>query len=203
MAFNGRNFVIMTDDETGDGVSALWSRDGHTWTRAAFTASGEQFNQVRVLNGQFVAVGGLMPRVCAGCTYPAYLATSPDGISWQGHPSIGSITSATQGLTDVTFANGLYFVTGQSLATATSAQNLFSSPDLNTWTPVSGAPQAANMYSLCSHPGAEVIAVGAGGDIVATHDDDTSSSGGGGTGLLTLAILLELAVAQRGWREMR
>jgi hypothetical protein len=117
VAYGNGTFVAVDDVGT-----AHVSADGLAWTSHATGAS--RLTDVHFANGTFVAVN---PDV--GSNQPgAY--TSSDGTSWAAH-------NVPQGYTNVTYAGGTWFATGQGNGT------IGTSPDANTWTAMSTAASGA------------------------------------------------------------
>lgn len=127
----------------GDGGTVLTSPDGVTWTPRN-TGTGENFKQIRCVNGLYVASGGLTtytspdsitwtPRMSGfqmyGVAYGnglylaggfgGYTYTSPDGVTWTFRD-----WGTSQDIRDLTWTGSLFVAVGQSGAVRTSPDGL-------------------------------------------------------------------------------
>jgi hypothetical protein len=200
VAYNGREFMVMTDDRDGHGKWAFTSADGLAWTARDFTAPDHTFFlQLRAVHGQFMALGSWNNESCVQhllnnfCPSP-YLAVSEDGSQW----SEVKLPQPFNLLSDIVYVGGQYLavmVYDQGCGVCMLSFKLLASPDGVHWGLAKGVPEDAEPVSIATD-GTSAVAVGIHGSIVTAPD--ARGSGDGAFGPMLLALLLGLL----GWRSL-
>jgi hypothetical protein len=109
IAFGNGKFVQLS------ATQAYLSIDAISWSTVPLTTDNQQ-NKLCYGNNQFVAVGRY------DSSDRSYTSTSVDGSSWT--PTLVTGLSGSTGLTDVTWANGLYVAVGSNAAIITSSDGV-------------------------------------------------------------------------------
>jgi hypothetical protein len=201
IAWNGSEFMVLTDNRTGHGKWALTSFDGLDWAAHTFAATAPtliRFQQLRAVDGRFFALGGYNDEACVQrllnnfCTSP-YLAVSDDGSQWQQV----KLTDPFELFDDIVHVGGQYLAVmdyDQACGICILSFKLLASSDGVHWAPAQGVPDDAEPVSVATD-GKSAVAVGIHGSIVTAPQ--AGSSGGGGVAVPWLLALL------LGWRSFK
>lgn len=206
IAWNGHEFMLLTDNRTGHGKWALTSPDGMVWTAHSLPAAAPallRFQQLRAVDGRFFALGGYDNQACVQhllnnfCTSP-YLAASDDGSQWQQV----KLTQPFELFNDIVHVGGQYLAVmdyDAACGICILSFKLLASSDGLHWAAAQGVPDDAEPVSVATD-GRSAVAVGIHGSMItAPQAGDTGGGGGGSGGPVTLLSLLFLL----GWRSLK
>lgn len=156
-ASDGSRFVILGQDGVGGSFSLVSTDGGSSFQQNNFP-SGFTTNNLRFLNGQFVAV-----IQSSSPSLHTEIMTSPDGEVWTLRGPTGGVFAS-----DVAYRNGVYVVAGDGGFISHTA-NLASSVDLSVWTSRGPLLGLTSVKAL----GARFVACGSfgGGGVLLTSDD--------------------------------
>ena len=200
VAWNGREFMVLTDDRDGQGKWTFSSPDGLDWTAGGLHApAGTSFLQLRAVHGHFFALGGWNNESCVQpllnnfCPSP-YLAVTQDGSQW----SEVKLSQPFNLFGDIVYVGGQYLATmqyDQGCGVCFLSFKLLASSDGVNWGLAQGVPDDAEPLSVATD-GTSAVAVGVHGSIIVAPDARGSGSGAGGPLLLALLAFL------LGWRSL-
>jgi len=144
VAYNGSNQYVMVSSR---GLP-LYSSDGNSWTATSLTGTSafSSGNCIAYLNGNYLIGGG---------NSTASIATSTNGIDWTVRT-----TPTTTGINKFAYGAGVYVAVGNS-------GNIFSSPNLATWTSRAAGAQA---FGDVIFDNGQFVAVGAAGACYTSSD---------------------------------
>lgn len=185
VSFGGQVWIVggatAESAETGARSNEIWrSSNGTDWTRVATQGtifSPRDGHCVVVFNGKLWVIGGWDGEVGAGGTETRFddVWSSNDGITWTQHePTGGVIFAPLVGHDVVVFQNKLWVV-GGNVQNDTDSNEVWSSADGDTWTPVT---QVSSFTARRSHRvvafNGELWMTGGAVDSVVGADEGTS-----------------------------